>query len=136
MNTQIPLYRAEVIGIGKMSNSQVDLLKEIDGRFYAIGFYSFLDDEHGITDLKGYYWEVKVDTRSISFINMVDKNSKRIFASINEDGVGGDSFGCENDYWWLKFDGQYFKMMDSDDYEDQHDHIEWKYLEVIGIHKG
>ena len=34
--------------------------------------------------------EIDVNTLSINFQNMLDKNGKKIFASLNEDGIGGD----------------------------------------------
>ena len=34
--------------------------------------------------------ECESNTRSVSYPNMIDKNGKKIFASLSEDGVGGD----------------------------------------------
>jgi len=34
--------------------------------------------------------EIDINTLSINFENMTDKNGKKIFASLSEDGVGGD----------------------------------------------
>jgi len=109
---QIPLYRAQVEGIGKMSESQVKLLNEIDGCYYAIGFYSFLDNEHGITDLNGYYWIVKGNTNSISFDDMLNKNSKKIFASLSEDGIGSDLVMIDDVKYYMELIGSSIQLCD------------------------
>lgn len=36
-------------------------------------------------------YEVEESTRSINFEDMLDKNNKPIFASLSEDGIGGDN---------------------------------------------
>ena len=117
----IPIYRAK----------KIDSDEWIEGYLlrYSNGYFIKLTNEAK---------EIKIypSTLAIHFRNMIDENGKCIFASLNDDGIGGDSFGLEDDYWWLKFDGDAFRMMDSDDYEDQHEFIQWKYLEVIGIYKG
>ena len=140
------LFRAEVVGIQNMSNNQAELLTEIDGRYYAIGFYSLLDDEHGITDLNSYYWKVKGNTKSINFENMIDKNGKKIFASLSEDGIGGDE--VEIDEYGkakLKIEDGSILCEWIDDYatSEELSNILYKnrvrpdnFVVVIGIHKG
>lgn len=85
------LFRAEVEDIGKLAESQIKLLNEIDGKFYAIGFASDLDGEFGITDEKGYYWACNQETKAIHFEDMLDSENNPIFASLDsETGKGGD----------------------------------------------
>jgi len=64
--------------------------KRLDNGEYTVGFYSFLDNEHGITSLNGYYVEIDPKTLSINFPDVEDKNGTPIFASLSNDGVGGD----------------------------------------------
>jgi len=54
----------------------------------------------------GYYQDVEIDptTLAISFEDMIDKNGKRIFAALNENGVGGSliadgSFDDDESFW-------------------------------------
>jgi len=74
--TQIPIYRA----------------KKIDSDEWVEGFY--------IEEQKLYYMkilkipkvngkEIDPSTLSIHFPQIVDKNGKKIFASLSEDGIGG-----------------------------------------------
>lgn len=118
---QIPIYRA----------------KKIDSNKYIEGYYLIMGSKHCIYENKLQTEVVCIDptTLSIHFPNMIDKNGKKIFASLSEDGKGGDAFGVDGDYWWLGFINSTFKMFDNDDYQDQNDRVEFKYLGVIGVHQ-
>lgn len=64
---------------------------------------------------------IETNTLAIHFPNMIDKNGKKIFASLSKDGVGGDivsSYEAEP----IVFDDINL--------------TKWEELAVIGIHKG
>lgn len=85
------LFRAEVKNIGKVAESRIKNLIKIDGKFYCIGFESLLDGQYVIIDKDGNdCFECKYDTRAIHFENMIDLDKNKIFASLSEDGKGGD----------------------------------------------
>ena len=98
------LFRAEVKNIGKLANCQVEPLTKINEKYYAIGFESDLDGEYGITDLDGYYIECKRETRSINISDMIDSEGTKIFASLSEDGRGGDRFSDDGVDYIVRWD--------------------------------
>ena len=131
----IPIYRA----------------KKIDSDEYVEGL--LMKSNKGITGYEVFciqednFWrEIPIDqnTLAIHFPNMIDKNGKKIFASLSEDGVSGDLIT----YPYILFDGEtkYRKMVATiDDSWDDFScarHLgfdspeEFSELEVIGIHKG
>lgn len=93
MNTNIPLYRA----------------KKIDGDEYVIGFlfkdyYNFKWFIHDSVQTD----EIDPSTLSIHFPDMLDSEGGKIFASLSEDGKGGDEFEFEIYCYiegWLKEKG-------------------------------
>lgn len=79
MNKNIPIYRAKKIGSDE----------------YVIGFYAY-DEVHKIhliiTNAMHGLSETRIDvtTLSIHFPDMLDSKGKKIFASLQENGKGGD----------------------------------------------
>ena len=72
----IPIYRA----------------KEKDKNEYVQG-YLFNYTQINILGKSNVWLEainIDINTLSIHFSNMLDKNDRKIFASLNEDGIGGD----------------------------------------------
>lgn len=60
---------------------------------YVIGyeFYNHIEDEYYIThQLTGNNYKVDKTTRSINFEDMIDSQGNKLFASLSEDGKGGD----------------------------------------------
>ena len=100
MNTQIPIYRA----------------KKIDSDERVIGFYVFsnLDRDTHLIRIDETYWEdsglvyseVEIDpsTLAIHFPNTIDSEGNKIFASLSEDGKGGDILKGENDNGLVKIE--------------------------------
>jgi hypothetical protein len=72
----IPLYRA----------------KKIDRDEYVIGFYIFDGARHFLLADKGNLVQIQIDvlTLAIHFPNNLDSQGNKIFASLQEDGKGGD----------------------------------------------
>lgn len=79
--------------------------KELTG--FEVNAYSepfsdgMLDGEICIQD---FIYEVQLDTRSLSFPDMIDSEGNKIFASLQEDGKGGDSFVWDNETFVVWFD--------------------------------
>lgn len=85
----IPIYRA----------------KRINGSEYVKGLLTAVYDD-GTCEINGCYLCI-TETLSIHFPNMLDAKNKKIFASLNPKGIGGDiddTFYCE-DYVFI-FDTQ------------------------------
>ena len=122
MTTQIPIYRAKKIN----SDEWVEgYLVKVSDTFYIRKEISLLN---AIID---------PNTLAIHFDNMVDKNGKRIFASLSEDGIGGDIalFNMDDTYYKIIYDGIYGVGIK----EVQSEYgilTKLKNLEAIGIHKG
>jgi len=126
----IPIYRAK----------KLDSEEWVEGYLYKLPILRKNDKPYiMISDLVNSVMPSEIDpkTLSIHFPNMVDKNGKKIFASLSEDGVGGDTVKLnvlvdkkeKGSYWEdrtfeVKFENQSFipsRLRNS---------------EVIGIHKG
>ena len=74
----IPIYRAK----------KIDSDEWVEGYLItknSIGDIDYNSDSP-LYDIK----EIDPKTLAIHFPNMIDKNGKKIFASLNEDGIGGD----------------------------------------------
>jgi len=109
----IPIYRA----------------KKIDSDEWVEGYYFFTKayGTHKIYPVGKDYKEIKIypNTLSIHFPNMLDKNGKKIFASLSKDGVGGDKV-------MTIFSGtKGIAVFDGNKFLFSHDAVV-----VIGIYKG
>lgn len=69
--------------------------KEKNSNNYVIGYeyYNHIEDEYYITHyVSGSNYKIDRTTRSINIEDMIDSNGNKIFASLQEDGKGGDMF--------------------------------------------
>jgi len=64
-------------------------IDDFDGNKYLIGCGFTHNESHIVLD-NGDQYPIKKDTRAVHFEDMIDSNSKAIFASLSEDGKGGD----------------------------------------------
>ena len=67
--------------------------KEKNSNNYVIGYeyYNHIEDEYYITHyVSGSNYKVDRTTRSINIEDMLDSQGNKIFASLQEDGKGGD----------------------------------------------
>ena len=84
IETQIPIYRA----------------KKIDSDERVKGYYVYDHhlSKHFILTMKGNMYEYKIDpsTLAIHFPGMIDSEGNKIFASLSEDGKGGDKVFYED----------------------------------------
>jgi len=99
--TQIPIYRA----------------KKIDSDEWFIGYLLKYSDGYYIK-LLYISTEIMIDpsTLAIHFPNMIDKKGKKIFASLSEDGIGGDIVyiaGKGNCFLSFGIDGAYSTIIDN-----------------------
>lgn len=76
INTNIPIFRAK-----KMASDE-----------YVIGFYIFDGVRHLLLVDRGNLVQIQIDptTLAIHFPDMIDSQGNKIFASLSEDGKGGD----------------------------------------------
>ena len=86
MISNIPIYRA----------------KKIDSNDYIIGYLKF-DRKHNHysinpIDDENTWHKIKENTLSIHFPDMLDSQGNKIFASLQEDGKGGDCTFTQNGY--------------------------------------
>ena len=112
----IPIYRA----------------KEKKTNRYIIGyeFYNHIEDEYYIThQLTGNNYRVDKSTISIHFPDMLDSQGNKIFASLQEDGKGGDIMQDDEYIGIAKYIDCQFVV----EYENCIDNIDNGNFDVIGI---
>ena len=93
---EIPIYRAKKIDSDDNIKSQSYIKKLIGGNYhhYLVKYYS------------PDYEDVEIDpsTLAINFYDMLDRQGNKIFASLSEDGKGGDKMlrGVDMEQYGLK----------------------------------
>lgn len=74
-----------------------------------------------------------LDTLSINFPNMIDSQGNKIFASLSEDGKGGDIlFDMEYEYT-LSFDGLKFNLQGVFSQSSFNEFDSWENFDIIGV---
>ena len=114
----IPIYRA----------------KKIDSDEYVIGYLTKSEcDDDFLIRANGEYHFIDISTLSIHFPNMLDVKGDKIFASLNEDGKGGDIlFDMEYEYT-LSFDGLKFRLQGLYTKSNFNKFDSWEDFDIIGI---
>ena len=64
--------------------------KKLDSDEYVIGFYEGWEEKHFIVTSPKEFFKIDLATLSIHFPDMLDSQGNKIFASLKEDGKGGD----------------------------------------------
>ena len=123
----IPIYRAK-------SNERKNT--------YVEGFLIGIDEELNLCTIRTKEDYIggeicHLDTLSINFPNMINIQGNKIFASLQEDGKGGDIlFDMEYEYA-LSFDGLKFKLFDDLRFKfaqtDFNDFDNWEKFDIIGV---
>ena len=87
---EIPIYRAKKkIGSDEyITGILLPELKRFNGKSYIISDYTRMQDFDNAV-------EIDVSTLSIHFPDMLDSKGNKIFASLSEDGKGGDRVWCK-----------------------------------------
>ncbi len=106
--------------------------KEKNSNNYVIGYeyYNHIEDEYYITHyVSGSNYKIDRTTRSINIEDMLDSHRNKIFASLQEDGKGGDIMQDDEYFGIAKYKDCQFVV----EYEDCIDNIDNGNFEVIGI---
>ena len=106
--------------------------KEKNSNNYVIGYeyYNHVEDEYYITHyVSDSNYKVDRTTRSINIEDMLDSQGNKIFASLQEDGKGGDIMQDDEYFGIAKYKDCQFVV----EYEDCIDNIDNGNFEVIGI---
>ncbi len=86
--------------------------KEKNSNNYVIGYeyYNHVEDEYYITHyVSGSNYKVDRTTRSINIEDILDSKGNKIFASLQEDGKGGDILEFSSNYFGDYTTVLYFK---------------------------
>jgi len=118
MSVQIPIYRAK----------RIDSEEWVEGDLVHDCFESN-KLEYYISAIGKGSDEIDPKTLAIHFPDMLDKNGKKIFASLSEDGIGGDDYNrWHGKSGWIMYDGlTIFDISAGSDTSD---------FEVTGIYEG
>ena len=106
--------------------------KEKNSNNYVIGYeyYNHIEDEYYITHyVSGSNYKVDRTTRSINIEDMLDSQGNKIFASLSEDGKGGDIMKDDEYYGIAKYKDSRFVV----EYENVEECLYEGNFEVIGI---
>ena len=127
METQIkiPIYRG--LKLGTENEYVIGFLLQDCFGFYIIQTDNALRCE----TLNREAIEIDHQTLSISFSDMLDSKGNKIFASLQEDGKGGDIMQDDEYFGIAKYKDCQFVV----EYEDCIDNIDNGNFEVIGIQK-
>lgn len=126
----IPIYRAKKIDSDELVEGY--LTNELGD--YFITKSDTLDELANIVPI------IDKNTLAIHMDGMIDKNGKKIFASLSEDGVGGDMFHEQGyDHIIVMKNGgarNIYKRLSHRKDKDFYQFDRGRDIEVIGIHKG
>ena len=110
--------------------------KKIDSTEYVKGFFDgkIKNDERIFNySMKGKHPKVDISTLSIHFPDMLDSQGNKIFASLQEDGKGGDILKGTKYEYVLSFDGIKFNLQRPFSQTDFNDFDKWEKFKIIGI---
>ncbi len=100
-NLNIPKFRARLKN--QKHQHETDSVKLIDGIWYIVGFYAngYITgdtNDRGILRNNFDCQQIDKSTLAINFPGMLDSEDNPIFASLSEDGMGGDCTHMDNGY--------------------------------------
>ena len=134
------LNRAEV---APMTNSDMyaDVFIEVNNKRYVIG--KEIINEQGFYCMRVWsnkrqkFYEIPIveETRSINLSDMIDSEGTKIFASLSEDGKGGDIVKCLDNYDWIAMYNKvnkYFAFYGVNDLDCELTE-DWDNFKIIGI---
>ncbi|TET74380.1 MAG: hypothetical protein E3J43_09965 [Candidatus Heimdallarchaeota archaeon] len=138
--TQIPIYRAR----------KIDSDEWMEGYYNPPFMYSTVDiSKDNIGTFGTMVNMIYPKTIAIHFPNMIDKNGKKVFASLSEDGIGSDLVVIDDVKYYMELIGSSVQLCDVNEdeignsgtleYGDYHrcSLEETPYdIKTIGIHKG
>lgn len=134
-----------------MINAPIYRAKKTDSDEYVEGFYYPCDKRHYIATsirksmldiTENNIYRIDQSTLSINFEDMIDSEGTKIFASINEDGKGGDNLDvldCEACLYVASYISSYrgfcVKNVNPKDDEWEYDSFDSCDVKVTGIQK-
>lgn len=130
----IPIYRAKKIDNDEWVEGYITT------EFHEKHIKYFMHDAPTEINQWCGYTRIDPNTLAIHFPNMIDKNGKKIFASLSEDGVGGDVLdwkdieGMKKIAKYSRKDGAFILIWENSGGFMNPEYC--KNFEVIGIHKG
>ena len=112
--------------------------KEKNSNNYVIGYeyYNHIEDEYYITHyVSGSNYKIDRTTRSINIEDMLDSQGNKIFASLQEDGKGGDILSdSDTEYeYTLSFNGLKFNLQGLFSQSSFNEFDSWEEFDIIGI---
>lgn len=123
----IPIYRAKRINSDEYVDGLLDEKRQSDGThlYYRIPVLG---------------WQIDPSTLSIHFSDMIDSDGNKIFASLSEDGKGGDNLFYEDglEEFVAEFTSNGFELyeyLDNKKIKNRvyQQNVKWHNLKVIGI---
>ena len=141
----IPIYRAKIKGYTNANDfaELFDCKSDISKDGYVIGMpklndygtESFMDyriyDDNGVC-IGVESIEIEPDTRSINLSDMIDSEGTKIFASLSENGKGGDTIESKG-YTFKCFINRAFPMIQTENKEVGGYVLDFENLKVTGI---
>jgi len=128
LKTNIPIYRAK----------KIDSNEYVEG-YYSPRFFTCMGGKicHTINTKDGNQYKIDQSTLAIHFPDMLDSDNKKIFASLGEDGKGGDTLESDSIYGKksvsiLTSSGFSISNYDNGDYYTP-DYFVWDEFKVVGI---
>ena len=113
--------------------------KKLDSDEFVIGFLKNCTD----TGLEVFWiqsnefidYRIDINTLSINFPNMIDSKGNKIFASLQEDGKGGDILSdSDTEYeYTLSFNGLKFNLQGLFSQSSFNEFDSWEDFDIIGI---
>lgn len=138
MKTNIPIYRAKKIDSEEYVKGYLvradDYRTDVD-EDQIIYFIMDKMENYRTTEVWDFVQNSRIDptTLAIHFSNMIDIKGDKIFASLQEDGKGGDIlFDMEYEFT-LSFDGLKFKLEGLFSQPNFNKFDKWEAFDIIGI---
>ena len=120
----IPIFRAKKLNSDEYVSGYLKFTKYNNRTEYVINY---------VYNSSSVFGECEIDpsTLSIHFPNLLDSKGNKIFASLQEDGKGGDIMQDDEYFGIAKYKDCQFVV----EYEDCIDNIDNRNFEVIGIQR-
>ena len=113
----LPIYRGKSIKTKQYVEGYLKTCTDTGANVYWIQSNEFID------------YIIDIDTLSINIEDMIDSQGNKIFASLSEDGKGGDIMKDDEYYGIAKYINCEFVV----EYENCYDNISEGNFEVVGI---
>ena len=113
----LPIYRGKSIKTKQYVEGYLKTCADTGANIYWIQTKDWID------------YQIDIDTLSINIEDMIDSQGNKIFASLSEDGKGGDIMKDDDYYGIAKYINCEFVV----EYENCYDNISEGNFEVVGV---